>query len=168
MKQFLGETDTTDADRTASLCVETGIRLVRIARRAVREAPDATLTPPKIRTLAFLDESPAACLSDVAEHLIVGPPTASKLVDDLVERGLLRRSADSADRRKLVLRITPAGRRALSTAARPAQERFRQILERLTAEDLARVHVGLATLLPVLLSAGGQTGGEGEVEVADE
>lgn len=168
MKLFTDEMNSAgaDPDRTALLCVETGIRLVRLARRAVREAPDATLSPSRLRALGFLDDNPAACLADLAEHLIVGSPTASKLVDDLVERGLLRRSADASDRRRLELRVTRAGRRAMGTAARPAQDRLRSLLERLSGEDLVKVHEGLLTLLPLLVSAASGSSAE-EEEAAD-
>jgi len=134
------------------------VRIVRLIRRAIREAPPSTLTLPGLRALAFLDENPEACLSDLAEHLIVGPPTASKLVDDLVGRGLLKRSPRPSDRRRLALAITAAGRRMLKTAARPARDRMSRLLARLPARDLARVRAGLETLLPALVAAGAESG----------
>jgi len=152
MKLFGYETDGApdDPDRIAQLCVETGIRLVRLARRAVRESPVTTLTPSRLRALAYLDDNPSACLSDLAEHLIVGSPTASKLVDDLVARRLIERSPDGVDRRRLMLRVTSAGRTALRTAARPAQDSLRTLVERLSGEERIRVRAGLETLLPLL------------------
>lgn len=158
MKLFDDENDA-EADgiaATAQLCVETGIRLVRLVRRAFRESPETTLTPARVRALAYLDDKPSACLSELAEHLIVGPPTASKLVDDLVMRGLLRRSSDAVDRRRLALRVTAAGRRELATAARPARDRLAQLLELLSEEERLRVHEGLQTLLPLLETAGSE------------
>lgn len=154
--------DTDDVGRTAMLCVEAGIRIVRLARRALREAPASTLSHSRLRALAFLDDHPAACLSDLAEHLIVGSPTASKLVDDLVRRRLLRRSPDVSDRRRLTLRVTPSGRRALLTAARPGQDRLKMLLERLSETDRGRVEEGLRTLLPLLESAGAATAVDAE------
>lgn len=160
MKLFAEETneELPEPERTAQLCVESGIRIMRLIRRAIREAPPTTLTLPGLRALAFLDENPEACLSDLADHLIVGPPTASKLVDDLVERALLKRSARLSDRRRLALAITPAGRRMLKTAARPARDRMGRLLARLPARDLARVRKGLEALLPALIATGAESG----------
>jgi DNA-binding MarR family transcriptional regulator len=155
MKMFDSEMDSGEsgpAAETARVCVETGVRLARLIRRAVREAPATTLSPSRLRALAFLDDNPRACLTDLAEHLIVGAPTASKLVDDLVERRLLSRSADTRDRRRLAMRVTPAGRRALRTAARPAQDRLTALLARLPARDIARVRAGLEARLPLLVA----------------
>jgi DNA-binding MarR family transcriptional regulator len=155
MKLFDRETKPPDPPAAAAqLCAEAGIRIVRLMRRALAETPSATLTPSRIRALAFLEDNPSACLSDVADHLIVGAPTASKLVEDLVTRGLLGRTADPSDRRRVTLRVTAAGRKALRTAARPGQERLSAVLAQLSAEEVERVRSGMETLLPLLIAAG--------------
>lgn len=154
MKLFHAESEPVssgrDLDATAQLAIETGARLVRLVRRALRSDPPASISLSGLRTLAYLADSPGVCLSDVAEHLFVGNPTASKLVDDLVERGLLARAADTSDRRRLALTVTTEGRRVVATAARPAQEQIAELLTRLSAPDRKRVYAGLALLRDLL------------------
>jgi DNA-binding MarR family transcriptional regulator len=155
MKTFGDEMDRDDSDPAtgaARVCVETGVRLARLIRRAVREAPGSALSPSRLRALAFLDDNPHACLTDLAEHLIVGAPTASKLVDDLVARRFLSRASDVRDRRRLAMRMTAAGRRALRTAARPAQDRLAELLGKLPKREIARVRAGMEALLPLLVA----------------
>ena len=77
-------------------------------------------------------------------------PTASKLVDDLAERGYLTRGADSGDRRKLTLTLTPEGELFVATAARPAQQRIAELLARLPEGDRMRVREGLRLLRDML------------------
>src|SRR4051812_23753558 len=137
-------------DDTAQLAIEPGARLMRVVRRAIRSSPPATTSLNGLRTLGYLLDTPGACLSEVADHLLVGVPTASKLVDDLAERGYLTRGSDSTDRRRLTLTLTKEGERFVSTAARPAQERLAELLSRLPADDHTRVRQGLNLLRDVL------------------
>jgi len=152
--------DPVEADAIAQLAIETGVRLIRIVKRAVgTSSTSAALSLSGLRTLAYLADSPGGCLSDVAEHLLVGNPTASKLVDDLVERGLLERVADTSDRRKLALTVTREGKRLVTTAKRPAQELVAERLSRLTPEQRRSVRAGLELLHAQLEGA--------ELEVAE-
>ena len=47
--------------------------------------------------------------SELGERLIVTRATVTGLLDSLEQRGFVRRSANPADRRSLVVQITPAG-----------------------------------------------------------
>jgi DNA-binding MarR family transcriptional regulator len=153
MKLFRAESDPsagTTVDDTARLSVETALRVIRLVKKAMREHPPTGVTLSGLRTLAYLADSPGGCLSDVAEHLFVGNPTASKVVDDLVERGLLNRSADAADRRRLTLTVTAEGRKVVRTAARPAEQEVAARLRRLSAGDRKRLHAGLVVMYELL------------------
>lgn len=57
-------------------------------------------------------------MSELADRLLVSRPTASRVVDRLVDHGLVRRWHDQADRRVVRLALTAEGRRAQSRAAR--------------------------------------------------
>ena len=140
-------------DDTAQLAIETGARLMRVVRRAIRSTPPATISLNGLRTLGYLLDTPGACLSEVAEHLLVGVPTASKLVDDLAGRGYLTRGAHVTDRRRITLTLTAEGEHFVSTAARPAQEKLAELLARLPANDHTRVREGLALLRDMLAPA---------------
>ena len=153
MKLFHVESDPAGGvDATARLAIETGARLMRVVKRAVRSSAPTTLSLSGLRTLAYLADAPGGCLGDVAEHLLVGNPTASKLVDDLVERGLLERAADTSDRRRLALTVTTEGRRLVTTAARPAQDQIAERLARLKVPERRRIHAALEQLHDLLES----------------
>lgn len=47
-------------------------------------------------------------MTELAEMMDVSPPSASAMVDRLVERGLLVREHSTEDRRKVVVKISPA------------------------------------------------------------
>ena len=137
----------------AQLVVETSVHLTRFVRRAVRSSPPPTLSISGVRALSCVAANPDISVSDVAQHLLVGVPTASKLVDELVARKFLTRAPDKRDRRRLVLRATARGRRVLATAARPAQRQTAALLAELEPAKRARVKEGLTILRDLLTRA---------------
>ena len=77
---------------------------------AIFEELDLTLT--QVKALIALADAELT-VKDLAERLGLSLPGASRAVDALVERGLLGRREDTADRRMKRLRCTDAGRDAL-------------------------------------------------------
>lgn len=69
----------------------------------------------KVRVLMQLDEGPLN-LGDIAAALQVDRPYATVLVNQLEEIGLVERTSDPGDRRRKVVVLTPAGRRAMRDA----------------------------------------------------
>lgn len=156
MKSFPDANDavgTSEVEVTAELALETGVRLVRLLRRVVRETSTADVSFESLRALSFLADNPGICLSDLADFLWVGVPTASKKVDDLVERGVLSRAADTTDRRRLALNVTPQGEHMIATAKRPAQDEVASLLSRLDPAERERVRDGLQLLRSLLVPA---------------
>jgi DNA-binding MarR family transcriptional regulator len=62
-----------------------------------------------------LSEAPCS-LSELAQHLGMSSPGALKVVDDMVAKGYVARSADAGDRRIKPLELTARGRAALGRA----------------------------------------------------
>jgi MarR family transcriptional regulator, lower aerobic nicotinate degradation pathway regulator len=103
------------------------------------------LTIQKYRVLAYLDQSPATP-SELAYRLTVQAPTVTRLVAGLTERGYVAREVDRSDRRRNVLRVTGAGRRAIAQASTASQAALDRILAPLPARDRAAVERGLQLL----------------------
>jgi DNA-binding MarR family transcriptional regulator len=103
------------------------------------------LTIQKYRVLAYLDQAPATP-SELAYRLTVQAPTVTRLVAALIERGYVSREVDGSDRRRNVLRVTAAGRRAIGQASTASQAAMDRILARLPARERAAVDRGLQLL----------------------
>lgn len=73
------------------------------------------LTLPQYRVLGLLAEGSSAA-SGLADRLAVRRPSITALIDGLVARGLVDRRQEEDDRRRVALRITPAGARILAEA----------------------------------------------------
>lgn len=71
-----------------------------------------------VRVLQAVDQAPTPpSIGTIAATLAIDPSTASRLVDQRVTEGLLTRSSDPDDRRRLVLEMTSEGRDLLDELA---------------------------------------------------
>ncbi len=83
--------------------------LVAVAARSLGEvAEEVTLT--QYRTLVVLASRGPQSLAALAEAVDVAPPTATRMCDRLVKKGLVGRRHDSGDRRLIRLTLTAKGR----------------------------------------------------------
>lgn len=79
-------------------------------RRLIADLKPLSLTPAQAEVLRILGENPALTLTDVGEMLVCDSGTnPSRIVDRLVEAGLVDRSTAVQDRRQLRLTLTAAG-----------------------------------------------------------
>ncbi len=108
------------------------------------------LSVPQFRTLARLGRHPGASLSEIADHIGVALPTMSRIVDRLVERGLVSRQDDPDSRRRLALTLTTEGEARFEAARARTLERIAERLEALAAGDRLTIKQGLALLAGVL------------------
>lgn len=109
MQYLPKETNPADPAASAQAILQTIPVLMRTVRAEIRRRRPGELTLPQFRTLVCLHEHPGLSLSDVADQLGFLPSSASKTVDVLVERGLVERKVDPADRRRAILSLTEAG-----------------------------------------------------------
>ena len=115
--------------------------LTRLARLLERGCPELSL--PQYRLLAMVAGGDERA-TRLAERLAVTKPTVTAVVDALVERGLLCRSAVPGDRRAARIVITPAGRRALRAADAALAHHLEPVLARVP--DRPRVLAALGRL----------------------
>ena len=105
---------------TPELCarevMETVPLVMRFIRKEMRSRRAPSLSVPQFHVLTFLSCEPGAPLSSVAEHLGVTRSTASAIVDRLVRRKLVSRTAHPQERRCVVLTLTSS--RGVSDPAR--------------------------------------------------
>ncbi len=87
-------------------------RLSRLMRKDLRLHSEGLFTEPQFRVMARLFREGPQCLSALADLQGVSLPTMSKLVQGLEMRALVVRERDEADRRRIMLALTDAGRTA--------------------------------------------------------
>jgi MarR family transcriptional regulator for hemolysin len=107
------------------------------------------LSVPQFRTLFFLGRNQGPSLSDVAEHIGLTLPSMSSLVDELVERGLVKRETRSDDRRRMTLTLTARGEATLKSARESTLGYLGRLLRSLPTSDRSTVTRAMQVLKPV-------------------
>jgi DNA-binding MarR family transcriptional regulator len=102
----------------ASLLMDVVPLLMRYIRMEMRSRRMRGLSIPQFRTLVFLYRNEGASLSEVANNISLTLPSASKIIDALVTRKLVIRTALPDDRRYCSLKLTKLGRTTLMQARR--------------------------------------------------
>ena len=100
-------TDGANPQALAGVVLDTIPLVMGMVRSSMRANRGPVLSVPQFRSLALLYHNRDISLSAVAEHVGMSLPTASKLIDGLVLRGLLSRTESAEDRRKKEIRVTP-------------------------------------------------------------
>jgi DNA-binding MarR family transcriptional regulator len=94
----------------------------------------------QLRMLLLVDRHPQSNLSSVASRMDMSVPSASRLVDRLVEAGLLDRRDAPHSRREVALSLTARGNRALAELRRSRRQAIGVVLEAM-ADDQRRALV---------------------------
>jgi DNA-binding MarR family transcriptional regulator len=137
------------------------LRLViaRIARQ-LRQNVDAVndLSTTLVSALATVDREGPLTLGELAAAERVRPPSMTRVVATLEERGLAARTVDAQDRRVARVSITAEGRRLLHRSRTRKNALLAQRLRALSAEELS----ALEEALPILerLATGSRDGGD--------
>jgi DNA-binding MarR family transcriptional regulator len=106
--------------------------VARLARHEEVVLAKIDLSPAQYRILSFLAAGPSNA-AGLASKLAVTPPSLTTVVDGLVARGLVERSHDSDDRRRVAHTLTHEGSRVLEQADRVIEERLREILSHVSS-----------------------------------
>jgi DNA-binding MarR family transcriptional regulator len=96
--------------------------------------------------LDHLDEIDPITLNDLARHMGVTPGTMSLSIDRLERKGYVVRLRDTADKRRVHLRLTTAGVRVRQESSVLDPARVESLVARLSDADRAAAIRGLALL----------------------
>ena len=105
-------------------------------RQLAQELAEFNLTVPQFAAMRALQRFEDGCtMSELAEAARQISATMTGIVDRLVERELLTRQRDPADRRALRVSLTASGEELLETIKRQEHVRLRQFLEELSPSE---------------------------------
>ena len=100
-------------------------------------------------TLRRIGRTPCT-MSELARYKGVGLPTISKSVDMLVRRGWVERWVDKSDRRQTLVRLTPKGRKLLTSFRKALESFLDQRLAALTAAERDAIDASMQLVRQVL------------------
>ena len=108
------------------------------------------LTFAQARALFILAARKELTVSQLAKLLGVGNPTASLLVQQLVERGLVMRTEHSTDRRHTILSLSPKGAEIGAGRREAREKQWQRWLSNLNNDELSALARGLSALTSVI------------------
>lgn len=112
--------------------------LVAVAVRSLN-ACDEEITLAQFRVLALLCSDGPYRVADLAEALGVSPPNATRICDRLAQKGLMRRSRSTKDRRSVRVSVTQDGRAVVEQISAVRREELGRIVRHMPFEDRDRV-----------------------------
>lgn len=116
--------------------------LVAVAARSLSDlGEDVTLA--QYRSLVVLRTRGPQRPADLAEWLQVTPSTASRMVERLVRKRLVRRVRSAQDRRTVKVHLTEAGRRLVDEVIERRREEIGRILDQMPARGRSSVAAAL-------------------------
>ena len=108
------------------------------------------LTFAQARALFMLAARKELTVSQLAKLLDVGKPTASVLVQQLVERELVTRTEHATDRRNTIVRLSPKGEEIGAGRQREREKQWQRWLGQLSDEELMALAHGLSAIVTVV------------------
>ncbi len=116
--------------------------LMRLARGTLRvlrrEAAGSGLSMPQAMILSWLAREGPRPTTGWSDRIGTSASATSELVDGLEGMGLLERRGHPADRRQILIEITPEGRRLFGRIRSGQRDHLRRALEGLSASELER------------------------------
>jgi DNA-binding MarR family transcriptional regulator len=123
----------------AGLATALRISVSRLARRLRAERLAKGLEPglsdTQLAALAALERHTAMSPGELAENEKVQPPSMTRVITALEERGLVMRQAHATDRRQVVLTVTDHGRSVVQQSRRLREAWLAQRLRELSPQE---------------------------------
>ena len=134
------------ADEGAHLASAFRIAVMRLSRRLRSERSDETLGLSQLSALSTLMRTGPLSPTALAELERIQPPSMTRVITGLEERGLVERSPHESDRRQSVIAISEPGRAIVLEDRRRRAAWLARRFETLTTEERQQ----LAAVLPIL------------------
>lgn len=120
-----------------TLAAELRVSLGRATRRIKGERGDAGLSDPQFNVLAILLREGPMSPGHLADLERIQPPSMTRTVNCLVERGLVRKEEHPTDGRQVVVTLTEAGEAEVAETRRRRDAWLSARLAGLTADERA-------------------------------
>jgi DNA-binding MarR family transcriptional regulator len=124
--------------------------LLRVGRELRREAREVGVSPEQVALLVAIKYSPGIGVRELAARERVSAPAMSNHVDRLERDGLVARTQNEDDRRRVGLTLTDEGRRVLRRVRSRRTAWLVSRLGKLDAHELARIEAAIEPLAQLL------------------
>jgi DNA-binding MarR family transcriptional regulator len=107
----------------------------RLVDAAAANGPHAELSCKELGVVEYLGDSGPRMMRELAEFLLLAVNSVTSTVDNLEDKGIVRRQRSEEDRRVVRVELTDAGRAAYKAAVAEKLRLLRSMLEALTEDE---------------------------------
>ena len=145
-------TQTIHAEQTSSQALIDELGPLMATERAAFAARchERSISMAHVFVMSMIDKHGPVPMSRVAEIIGSGLPTATGLVNRLVERGFVRREHDTRDRRVVLVSLSAAGAAEVRDLHEARQRRLAAAIAQLTGSEQDSLLVGIRSLRSAL------------------
>ncbi|PYC85383.1 MarR family transcriptional regulator [Streptomyces tateyamensis] len=113
--------------------------VMRLARRLRHQHVEQSLSPTEMGVLGTLARCGSATPGELARREHVQPPSMTRIIAMLEEKGLVRRESHPQDRRQVVVSMTEQAAEILDESRRRRNAWLAELAAQLTEEEWARL-----------------------------
>ena len=104
------------------------------------------ITPVQYKILEYIKVSQPVTPTEISDCLHMSLPNTSRELRKLQERKFIEKISDTEDRRKHYVFLTDDGEKIMGEAFACIEERFQQLIQHASKEDLEDIHHALSVL----------------------
>jgi DNA-binding MarR family transcriptional regulator len=111
---------------------------------------EAGLSPAEYNGIAAMESGETFCGSDISLKMNLSPSRASRVIEQMVQKGYFKRETDTADRRKCNITLADKGiqlKKQIQEARKTCETRIR---EKLTQQEIDALSVTLEKIIQVM------------------
>jgi len=132
---------------SAELAAELRPALLRLTRGIRNQRVDVSVTLAQLSVLVTLKNAGPLGAGELASRERVQPPTMTKILGKLEERGFVQRQGNPNDKRQAILTITKSGEELLASERRLRNSWLAHQLDGLSVEEQQQLHAVVPLLL---------------------
>jgi DNA-binding MarR family transcriptional regulator len=131
---------------SAGLAHDLRLAVMRLSRRLRNQRVDTSVTLTQLAALSTLKRHGAMSPGELAAHERVQPPSMTRVVGVLEEKGLVTRTPHATDGRQVVIELTPAADELLAAEARAREAWLTGQLDELSIEEQTMLRAAVSII----------------------
>lgn len=117
-----------------------------VTHELTKDVKPDDITPVQYGILEYIAVSQPVTLSQISDCKHISMPNTSRELKKLTEKQLCEKFEVAEDRRKQLIRLTPAGQSMMDNAFQQIGERFKERMKDISPEELASIEEALILL----------------------
>jgi DNA-binding MarR family transcriptional regulator len=146
MKMTLPQETRSDAGLASALRISVSRLARRLRAERQSEGLEPDLSDTQLAALAALERHSAMTPGELADHEKVQPPSMTRVLTVLEERGLVMRAPHASDRRQVVLTVTDYGREVVQQSRKLREAWLAKRLRELTPQERSALRAAAPVL----------------------